>query len=215
PYRIGDPERVAPQGAGSRATLSGSPKVHLKVAFNWDQKPLWDVIAKIPGATFPDEWVIRGNHHDGWVNGANDPLSGQSAMLEEARALALLHKSGWNPKRTIVYCAWDGEEPGLLGSTEWAEAHADELKSKAAVYINTDGNGRGFLGVGGSHTLERFINEVARDVIDPQTKVSVAERLRARLVLDAKADDRKDVRDRRDLRISALGSGSDYTPFLQ
>jgi N-acetylated-alpha-linked acidic dipeptidase len=193
----------------------GPAKVHLKLAFNWNQVPAYDVIARLAGAERPDEWIVRGNHHDAWVNGANDPISGLVPLLAEAKSIGELHKGGWTPKRTIVFAAWDGEEPGLLGSTEWVEAHADELRSKAAVYINTDSNGRGFLGVGGSHTLERFINEVARDVVDPQTKVSVAERWRARLVLDAKADDRKDVRDRGDLRISALGSGSDYTPFLQ
>jgi len=193
----------------------GPTKVHLKLAFNWNQVPAYDVIARLAGAERPDEWIVRGNHHDAWVNGANDPISGLVPLLAEAKAIGELHKSGWTPKRTIVFAAWDGEEPGLIGSTEWVEAHAEELRSKAAVYINTDGNGRGFLGVGGSHTLERFINEVARDVIDPQTKVSVAERARARRVLDSRADDRKDVRDRRDLRISALGSGSDYTPFLQ
>ncbi|HYU44464.1 MAG TPA: transferrin receptor-like dimerization domain-containing protein [Vicinamibacteria bacterium] len=193
----------------------GPTKVHLKLAFNWNQVPAYDVIARLRGAERPDEWIVRGNHHDAWVNGANDPISGLVPLLAEAKAIGELHRGGWTPKRTIVFAAWDGEEPGLLGSTEWAEAHADELRQKAAVYINTDSNGRGFLGVGGSHTLERFINEVARDVVDPQTKVSVAERWRARLVMDAKPDDRKEARDRRDLRISALGSGSDFTPFLQ
>ncbi len=184
-------------------------------AFNWNQVPAYDVIARLRGAERPDEWIVRGNHHDAWVNGANDPISGLVPLLAEAKAIGELHRGGWTPKRTLVFAAWDGEEPGLLGSTEWAEAHADELRQKAAVYINTDSNGRGFLGVGGSHTLERFINEVARDVVDPQTKVSVAERWRARLVMDAKPEDRKEARDRRDLRISALGSGSDFTPFLQ
>jgi N-acetylated-alpha-linked acidic dipeptidase len=193
----------------------GPTKVHLKLAFNWNQVPAYDVIARLRGAERPDEWIVRGNHHDAWVNGANDPISGLVPLLAEAKAIGELHRGGWTPKRTLVFAAWDGEEPGLLGSTEWAEAHADELRQKAAVYINTDSNGRGFLGVGGSHTLERFINEVARDVVDPQTKVSVAERWRARLVMDAKAEDRKEARDRRDLRISALGSGSDFTPFLQ
>ena len=193
----------------------GPTKVHLKLAFNWNQVPAYDVIARLPGSERPDEWIVRGNHHDAWVNGANDPISGLVPLLAEAKAIGELHRGGWTPKRTLVFAAWDGEEPGLLGSTEWAEAHADELRQKAAVYINTDGNGRGFLGVGGSHTLERFINEVARDVVDPQTKVSVAERWRARLVMDAKPDDRKEARDRRDLRIAALGSGSDFTPFLQ
>jgi N-acetylated-alpha-linked acidic dipeptidase len=193
----------------------GPTKVHLKLAFNWNQVPAYDVIARLRGAERPDEWIVRGNHHDAWVNGANDPISGLVPLLAEAKAIGEMHRGGWTPKRTLVFAAWDGEEPGLLGSTEWAEAHADELRQKAAVYINTDSNGRGFLGVGGSHTLERFINEVARDVVDPQTKVSVAERWRARLVLDAKPEDRKEARDRRDLRISALGSGSDFTPFLQ
>jgi N-acetylated-alpha-linked acidic dipeptidase len=193
----------------------GPTKVHLNLAFNWNQVPAYDVIARLRGAERPDEWIVRGNHHDAWVNGANDPISGLVPLLAEAKAIGELHRGGWTPKRTLVFAAWDGEEPGLLGSTEWVETHADELRQKAAVYINTDSNGRGFLGVGGSHTLERFINEVARDVVDPQTKVSVAERWRARLVLDAKPEDRKEARDRRDLRISALGSGSDFTPFLQ
>src|SRR5439155_17976481 len=131
----------------------------------------------------PDEWIIRGNHYDGWVNGAEDPLSGQVAMIAEAGAIGELAKTGWRPKRTIVYCSWDAEEEGLMGSTEWAETHADELAKKAAVYINTDGNGRGFLGVGGSHTLEKFINEVARDVPDPQVKMSVWERARAQQIV--------------------------------
>ena len=151
--------------------------MHLKVAFNWDMKPLYDVIARLPGSTYPDEWIIRGNHHDAWVNGAEDPVSGMAPMLEEARALGELLKQGWKPKRTIVYAAWDGEEPGLLGSTEWAETHADELQQNAVAYINSDGNGRGFLGAGGSHSLETFINGVARDVTDPETQ---RQRLEAR-----------------------------------
>lgn len=192
-----------------------TPTVHMKLAFNWDTKTLYDVVAKMRGAELPDEWIIRGNHHDGWVNGAADPLSGQVAMLEEARAVAELAKSGWKPKRTIVYCAWDGEEEGLLGSTEFAETHADELRQKAAVYINTDGNGRGFLGVGGSHTLEKFINEVAKSVPDPETKMNVWERMRAQQIVNGTANEKKEARERSDLRIDALGSGSDYTPFIQ
>ena len=143
------------------------------MAFNWDQKPLYNVIARIPGSTFPDDWIIRGNHHDAWVNGADDPVCGMSAELEEARALGELRKQGWRPKRTIVYAAWDGEEPGLLGSTEWAEAHADDLKDHAVVYINTDGNGRGFLRPAGRIRWKRFVNGVARDVTDPETGISV------------------------------------------
>ncbi len=124
----------------------GPAKVHLQLAFNWDLKPLYNVIARIPGSRYPDEWVIRGNHHDAWVNGAEDPVSGTAALLEEARALGTLLKEGWKPQRTIIYCIWDGEEPGLLGSTEWAEAHDAELRQKAAVYINSDSNGRGSAG---------------------------------------------------------------------
>ncbi len=195
----------------------GKAKVHLKLAFNWDIKPINDVIAKLPGSEWPDEWVIRGNHHDGWVNGASDPLSGQSAMLEEARAVAELHKTGWTPKRTIVYCAWDGEEPGLLGSTEWVEAHGAELQQKAVVYINSDGNGRGFLGVEGSHALEPFMNEVARDVTDPETHISIAERRHARELITAADGNRlkKELLQKKTFTLGALGSGSDYSPFLQ
>jgi N-acetylated-alpha-linked acidic dipeptidase len=193
----------------------GPATVHLKVAFNWDTKPLYDVIAKLPGSAFPDEWVIRGNHHDAWVNGANDPGSGMSVVLEEARALGELRKRGWSPQRTIVYAAWDGEEPALLGSTEWVESHADDLRRHAVAYINTDGNGRGFLQVGGSHSLERFINDVVRDVKDPEAGISVWKRRQAHMITHGSNDVRKEARSRRDLRIGALGSGSDYTPFLQ
>ncbi len=193
----------------------GPAKVHLKVAFNWNIVPAYDVIATIDGVEYPDAWIIRGNHHDGWVNGASDPLSGQVATLEEARGIGILLKSGWKPKRTLKYCAWDGEEPGLLGSTEWVETHADQLKRNGVVYINSDANGRGFLGMDGSHTLERFINQVARDVMDPEKHVSVAERERASRIIGSSGEERKEARDRADLRIGALGSGSDYTPFLQ
>jgi N-acetylated-alpha-linked acidic dipeptidase len=192
----------------------GAARVHLKVAFNWDLVPAYDVIAKLRGAERPDEWVVRGNHYDAWVNGATDPLSGQVAELAEAKALAALVKGGWRPKRTIVYAAWDGEEPGLLGSTEWVETHAGELRDKAVVYINSDTNERGFLQVGGSHTLERFINQVARDVTDPEKKISVLERRRAALIMRGDAAERREARGG-DLRIAALGSGSDYSPFLQ
>jgi N-acetylated-alpha-linked acidic dipeptidase len=193
----------------------GPAKVHFKVAFNWDIKPIYDVIAKIPGATYPDEWVVRGNHHDAWVNGAADPVSGIAAELEEARALGELRKQGWKPSRTIVYTAWDGEEPALLGSTEWVEAHLDDLQKHAVAYINTDGYGRGFLTMSGSHSLEHFINGVARDVRDPETNVSLWKRDQARAIAHGSAAEREQARTRPDLRISALGSGSDYSPFLQ
>ncbi len=194
---------------------TNAARVHLKLEFNWDTKTIYDVIARLDGAQLPDEWIIRGNHHDAWVNGADDPISGMVALMEEARAVGELAKQGFKPKRTIVYAAWDAEEPGLIGSTEWVETHAEMLKDKAAVYINTDGNGRGFLGIGGSHTLEKFMNEVARDVPDPQTKLSVLERRRALQLVEGSPSVKKETKERADLRISALGSGSDYTPFLQ
>src|SRR5208282_2852617 len=155
----------------------GPARVHLKVQFNWDIKTIYDVIATIPGASEPDEWVVRGNHHDAWVNGAKDPSSGQSEFLEEARALSELLKQGWRPRRTIIYCAWDGEEPGLLGSTEWAEEHASELREHAAAYINTDDYSRGYVGLNGSHSFEHFINGVVKNVQDPETKLTVWKRL--------------------------------------
>jgi N-acetylated-alpha-linked acidic dipeptidase len=194
----------------------GPAKVHLKVKSNWDIKPLYDVIAKIPGSTLPDEWVVRGNHHDAWVNGAEDPTSGMVAVLEEGRGLGELLKSGWKPKRTIIYCAWDGEEPGLLGSTEWAEEHADELRAHAVAYINSDSNSRGYLGIEGSHTLEKFSNDVSRDISDPETKLSTWKRDQLHEIANAKSSEqRQEIRQRADLRIPALGSGSDYTAFLQ
>ena len=193
----------------------GATKVHLVVKSNWDRKPIYDVIARIPGSTYPDEWVIRGNHHDAWVNGAEDPISGQAALLEEARAYSELLKQGWRPKRTILYCAWDGEEPGLLGSTEWGEAHADELSKHAVAYLNSDSNSRGYLEMSGSHTLEDFYNDVARDITDPESGVSVWKRLQLRRIENAKTPaERKELRQERDLRIGALGFGSDYTVFL-
>ncbi|MBA2707135.1 MAG: M28 family peptidase [Gemmatimonadaceae bacterium] len=193
----------------------GPARVHLKLAFYWALVPAYDVLATLRGSERPDEWIIRGNHHDAWVNGADDPISGMVSVMEEARAIGELAKTGWRPKRTIVFAAWDAEEPGLLGSTEWAEAHADVLRRNGAVYVNSDSNGRGFLFMAGSHTLERFINEVARDVTDPQKKISVLERARAGTRANTSGEAEREAKSRRDLRISALGSGSDYTPFLQ
>jgi N-acetylated-alpha-linked acidic dipeptidase len=194
----------------------GVATVHLKLEFNWDMVPAYDVIAKIKGSEWPDEWVMRGNHHDAWVNGAGDPLSGQVAMLDEAKALGDLLKTGWKPKRTIVYCSWDGEEPGLLGSTEFAETHDKELQEKAVIYINSDGNGRGFYGGGGSQALENFMDEITKTVNDPQTNVSVFDRKRAReLVNAATAKDKKEILARKGDKLESLGSGSDYSSFLQ
>jgi N-acetylated-alpha-linked acidic dipeptidase len=189
-------------------------KVHLRVRSEWKTRTIYDVIATLPGTTEADQWIIRGNHHDAWVNGAEDPVSALVAELEEARALGALAKQGWRPKRTIIYAAWDAEEPGLIGSTEWVETHARELQAHAVAYLNSDTNGRGYLGMEGSHSLEKFMNGVARDVDDPQTGVSVWKRLQASRVLDGSADARRDARDRDDLRLGAMGSGSDYSSFI-
>lgn len=190
-------------------------RVRLVVQNDWKLTPAYDVIATLQGSTNPDEWVVRGNHYDGWVNGAEDPIAGMISVLEEARAMGELYKQGWRPKRTIVYAGWDAEEPALLGSTEWAEDHGSELRQKAVAYINTDGNGRGYFGAGGSHSLESFINEVAKDIEDPETKLSVWKRSQAALIRNGNATERREARERTDLRIEALGSGSDFTPFIQ
>ncbi|MGA2776430.1 MAG: transferrin receptor-like dimerization domain-containing protein [Steroidobacteraceae bacterium] len=201
----------------------GAARVHLKIASDWGQKTLYDVIAKLPGAVEPDRWIIRGNHHDAWVFGASDPLSGTVALMSEAKAIGRLVQSGWRPRRTLIYASWDGEEPGLIGSTEWAEAHAAELQAKAALYVNSDNNARGTLRVGGTHALQHFISEVARDVKDPETDASVLSRaVAARRVHAYEAGHDGDPSAAAvgagapgDLHLGALGSGSDYTPFLQ
>jgi N-acetylated-alpha-linked acidic dipeptidase len=193
----------------------GPAKVHLKVKSNWDLKTLYDVVARIGGSGSPDEWVVRGNHHDAWVNGADDPISGTVSELEEARAFGELVKQGWKPKRTIIYGVWDGEEPGLIGSTEWAEEHAGELTTNAVAYLNSDSNGRGYFYVEGSHSLEKFINGVARDVEDPEKGISVWKRDELRRIEEATTpEERQETRNRSDLRIGALGSGSDYGAFV-
>jgi N-acetylated-alpha-linked acidic dipeptidase len=199
------------------------PMAHLSVHAFWDQKPIYDVIAVMRGASEPDQWIIRGNHRDGWVFGAQDPLAGQTALMEEARSLGALARTGWRPARTIVYASWDGEEPGLLGSTEWAETHGAELQAKAAVYINSDTNDRGFLFAAASYSLRALIDGAAADVTDPETSVSVRDRAMAKLqvvalgpgaspLLHARA---MEAERRGELPISDLGSGSDYTPFVQ
>jgi len=211
-------------GLGQAYHWGGTPAVtvHLAVQSDWSLKPLYDVIATLKGKSRPDEWVIRANHRDGWVFGANDPLTGHGAMLSEAKALGQLAKSGWRPERTIVYASWDGEEPGLLGSTEWAETHADELQKKAVVYINTDNPERGTMRADASHDLQHFINQAARDVTDPETGASVLERARADLLAadfdgsgDADAAEVKAAQSGGDLLVGPLGSGSDYSAFLQ
>ncbi|MEP7142272.1 MAG: transferrin receptor-like dimerization domain-containing protein [Ferruginibacter sp.] len=194
----------------------GKNKVHLKLDFDWQIRPLYNVIARMKGSDFPDEWVIRGNHHDAWVNGAGDPLSGLAAMMEEARSMGEMAKSGWRPKRTIIYCAWDGEEPGLLGSTEWVEFHADELQQKAVLYINSDGNGRGFLYAGGSQALEPAFTEIIKEIKDPEKNVSIFDRQRAADIIGAaSAKAKKDLLSKKTFTLDALGSGSDFSPFAQ
>lgn len=211
---------VAPEGWRGSLPITyklgpGPARVHLKITSNWDLKPVYDVIAKMAGSDFPDQWVLRGNHHDAWVNGADDPVSGMVAVLEEARMLGELHKQGWNPKRTIIYCAWDGEEPGLLGSVEWVESHIDELQKHAVAYINSDSNERGFFHASGSHDLEKFINDVIRDIHDPEKEMSVWQRAHLLKISKAKnVEERGEIRKRIDLHIGALGDGSDYTAFL-
>lgn len=194
----------------------GPARVRMKLEFNWQRVTAYNVIARLEGSEFPDEWVVRGNHHDGWNHGAADPLSGLVALLAEAKSVAMLAKDGQRPQRTVVYAAWDAEEPGLIGSTEWAEHHARDLKEHAVAYLNTDGNSRGFVNIGGSHTLERFFNQIIEDVADPRSDITLKDRRRAFLKVNA-GDERgkKDAEDRDDLRIYPLGSGSDYTPFLQ
>ncbi|MHB1056399.1 MAG: transferrin receptor-like dimerization domain-containing protein [Rhodanobacter sp.] len=219
---------VAPAGWRGALPLTyhvgpGPAKVHMTVQSDWNRQPVYDVIAMLKGTTEPDQWIVRGNHHDGWVFGAWDPLAGNVALMAEAKAIGGLVKQGWRPQRTLVYASWDGEEPGLLGSTEWAETHAAELQRKAVLYLNSDTNARGFLGAGGSHSLQHLVNQVADGVTDPETHASVRERLRARLLVDGYGKDAKPEAKAiarlaaagGDLPIEALGSGSDYSAFLE
>ena len=187
----------------------GPIKVHLQLKFDWGLRRAYNPVAKLKGSVYPDEWIMRGNHHDGWAQGAADPISGMVSLMEEARAIGELLKTGWRPKRTLVYAGWDAEEPGLLGSTEWVEYHLDEIQEKMVVYINTDGTGVGFMGVSGSHSLEKFVNEVASEVKDPVQDVTLKKRIRSRLRISGNKDAERD-----DLRIYPLGSGSDYTAFI-
>lgn len=193
----------------------GPARVRMKAQFDWNMVTAYNVVARLKGSEYPDEWVIRGNHHDGWNHGAADPLSGMVATLAEARAVALLAREGRRPRRTMIYAAWDAEEPGLIGSTEWAEHHAADLKERAVAYINTDGSDRGFVNIGGSHTLERFFNQIIEEVNDPRSDVTLKERRRAYELIYGEDKQKKTAEERSDLRINPMGSGSDYTPFLQ
>jgi N-acetylated-alpha-linked acidic dipeptidase len=200
----------------------GPAKVHLHIESDWSLKKIYDVIAVMKGGEFPDEWVLRGNHHDGWVFGAEDPLSANVVLMAEAKAIGALAHDGWQPRRTLVYCGWDAEEPGLIGSTEWAETHATELQQKAVLYLNTDGNGRGFFDADGSQSLQAFVSQVAGAVRDPETGVTVRERLRAKFIVDEGKPGASEETKRiakivaagGALPLNALGSGSDYTVFI-
>ncbi|HEV2702207.1 MAG TPA: transferrin receptor-like dimerization domain-containing protein [Steroidobacteraceae bacterium] len=199
----------------------GAATVHLMVKSDWSLKPIYDVIATLKGRDFPDEWVVRGNHRDGWVEGAWDPLAGAIAELGEAQSIGALLKTGWRPRRTLVYASWDGEEPGLMGSTEWVETHAQELRAKAVLYLNSDESGRGFIMPGGSDSLQHLLNEVAAAVTDPETGVSVQARLRARTLANSLGGgaegDARAAADAAaagaDLPLQSLGAGSDFVPF--
>ena len=190
----------------------GPTKARLQVEADNSTHPLHDVIVRIPGTEFPDEWILYGNHHDAWVHGASDPASGAAPLLEVARTFSELLKQGWKPKRTIILALWDGEEFGLIGSTEWVEKHADELDRKLVAYINSDSNGKGHLSVGGSHTLEDFMREVARDIPDPVSGKPLVESAGPRRSNTSELDAPPPVPG---FHIAPLGSGSDYTAFLQ
>ena len=193
----------------------GPSTVHLKLSFDWQVRPLYNVIARIDGAEFPDQWIVYGNHHDAWVNGATDPTSGNVVLMETARGLGQLLDQGWRPKRTIFFASWDGEEWGLLGSTEWAEKHKTELNANGVVYINSDSTSAGWLSAGGSHSLQWFVNELARDVSGPRSDGSVFDELKARQLEQADSlDEQLQIENREHFPITALGSGSDYTVFL-
>ncbi|MBI3281577.1 MAG: tetratricopeptide repeat protein [Acidobacteria bacterium] len=190
----------------------GPATVRLEVNFDWTTKPLYNVIATIPGSVAGDEWVIYGNHHDAWVNGAHDPTSGAATLLETGRTLAEMRRNGWQPKRTIKLALWDGEEFGLVGSTEWAEKHAEDLSAKAVVYINSDTTGKGSVGAGGAPVLEKFIAEVLDDISDPVKKESLLKSARGRTGSNSTpgAGAREGGRE---FHLGPLGAGSDYVAF--
>ncbi len=197
-------------------------KVHLLLKMDYKYQPLWDVIGRIPGSEYPNDWVVAGNHRDAWVYGAVDPNSGTAAMLEAVHGVGALLKEGWRPKRTIVFCSWDGEEEGLIGSTEWVEDHPEQL-AHAVAYFNTD------VGVAGPNfeasavpSLKEFVRQVTKEVPSPkggtvyevwkQDQAGAA--ARHALGVQEHAPTEAAVIGN-DVRIGDLGSGSDFTPFIQ
>ncbi len=204
---------------------TGAVKVHMHLEQDYKLRTIWDVIGTIEGAdpAQKDAWVVAGNHRDGWVYGAVDPNSGTAAMLESVHGLGELLKAGWKPKRTVVIASWDAEEEGLMGSTEWAEGHAAQL-SHAVAYFNTD------VGVSGPNfnasavpSLKQFMRDVTREVPSPQGgtvyehwKEDQASnpRRRGTAANPFSAPSNSSV-NAEDVRVGDLGSGSDYTPFIQ
>jgi N-acetylated-alpha-linked acidic dipeptidase len=188
-------------------------RLHLKTDMDYASPTLWDVVARIDGNEEKDRWIVMGNHRDAWVFGAVDPNSGTATMLETAHGFASLLKQGWKPRRTIMLCSWDGEEYGLIGSTEWAEENAAELQQKAVAYLNVD------VAVNGPHygasavpSLWKLIRGATRDIKDPKTGKTIYQQW-----TDRAREQRSEMDSDYDAeaRISPLGSGSDYTPFLQ
>src|SRR2546423_2849092 len=188
-------------------------KLHLKTDMDYKLRTIWDVVARIEGDEEKDRWVILGNHRDAWVFGAVDPNSGTSAMLEVGRGFGEVLKGGWKPRRTIILCSWDAEEYGLVGSTEWAEEMAPELNDKAggALHLDAAGSGANF-GASSVPSLWKLIRETTRDVKDPKTGKSIYQQWQDRVNEDRSEEERATGGE---ARIGPLGSGSDYTPFLQ
>jgi N-acetylated-alpha-linked acidic dipeptidase len=199
----------------------GPVKVHLHTEEDYQYRTIWDVIGRAPGSESPNEWVVAGNHRDAWVYGAVDPNSGTAAMLEAVHGVGELLKSGWKPKRTILFASWDAEEEGLVGSTEWAEQHATEL-SNAAAYFNMDVGVAGpKFGSSAVPSLKQFLRDVTKAVPSPNGG-TVYDAWQKSQFADAAANREKDTpyplpaaQTKADVPVGDLGSGSDYTPFLQ
>ncbi|HUX44784.1 MAG TPA: M28 family metallopeptidase [Terracidiphilus sp.] len=192
----------------------GAVKVHLVSKQDYERRVIWDVIGKIKGSEFPDEWVIAGNHRDGWVYGAVDPNSGTAAMLEAVHGLGALLKEGWRPKRTVVFCSWDAEEEGLIGSTEWVEQHAATM-DHAVAYFNTDVGVSGpNFGASAVPSLKQFVRDVTKAVPSPLGGTVYGE-WRAHGQENEHRKSNAPPAPGDDVHVSDLGSGSDFTPFLQ